>query len=45
MAALGLRPWRLLPGTRAELRDVCVGAVLGAIRPFLDEDPAPDRPR
>ncbi|MET8453280.1 TetR/AcrR family transcriptional regulator [Streptomyces sp. NPDC005209] len=31
--------------TRAELRDVCVGAVLGAIRPLLDEDPAPDWPR
>ncbi|WP_346095534.1 helix-turn-helix domain-containing protein [Streptomyces olivaceiscleroticus] len=29
--------------TRAELRDVCIGAVLGAIRPLLDEDPAPDR--
>ncbi|MFH8572427.1 TetR/AcrR family transcriptional regulator [Streptomyces sp. NPDC017993] len=28
--------------TRAELRDVCIGAVLGAIRPLLDEDPAPD---
>ncbi|MGW2179235.1 TetR/AcrR family transcriptional regulator [Streptomyces sp. NPDC001732] len=31
--------------TRAELRDVCIGAVLGAIRPLLDEDPAPDWPR
>ncbi|MEU6113138.1 helix-turn-helix domain-containing protein [Streptomyces sp. NPDC047117] len=30
--------------TRAELRDVCIGAVLGAIRPLLDEDPAPDWP-
>ncbi|MEV7404528.1 helix-turn-helix domain-containing protein [Streptomyces sp. NPDC091267] len=31
--------------TRTELRDVCIGAVLGAIRPLLDEDPAPDWPR
>ncbi|MFJ7958132.1 TetR/AcrR family transcriptional regulator [Streptomyces sp. NPDC096319] len=31
--------------TRAELRDVCVGAVVGALRPLLDEDPAPDWPR
>ncbi|MFI1202026.1 TetR/AcrR family transcriptional regulator [Streptomyces sp. NPDC020883] len=31
--------------TRAELRDVCVGAVLGAIRPLLPADPAPDWPR
>ncbi|EFL19639.1 TetR/AcrR family transcriptional regulator [Streptomyces sp. C] len=31
--------------TRAELRDVCVGALIGAIRPLLDEDPAPDWPR
>ncbi|WP_069770671.1 TetR/AcrR family transcriptional regulator [Streptomyces sp. LUP30] len=31
--------------TRAELRDVCIGAVLGALRPLLDEDPAPDWPR
>ncbi|MFG2823293.1 TetR/AcrR family transcriptional regulator [Kitasatospora sp. NPDC048365] len=30
--------------TRTELRNVCIGAVLGAIRPLLDEDPAPDRP-
>lgn len=30
--------------TRAELRDVCIGAVLGAVRPLLDEDPAPDWP-
>ncbi|ARF57770.1 TetR/AcrR family transcriptional regulator [Streptomyces gilvosporeus] len=30
--------------TRTELRDVCIGAVLGAIRPLLDEDPAPDWP-
>ncbi|MEW2293029.1 helix-turn-helix domain-containing protein [Streptomyces sp. NPDC006743] len=31
--------------TRAELRDVCIGAVLGALRPLLAEDPAPDWPR
>ncbi|MEV0321504.1 TetR/AcrR family transcriptional regulator [Streptomyces sp. NPDC050658] len=31
--------------TRRELRDVCVGAVLGAVRPLLPEDPAPDWPR
>ncbi|MFF4547652.1 TetR/AcrR family transcriptional regulator [Streptomyces sp. NPDC001406] len=31
--------------TRTELRDVCVGAAVGAIRPLLDEDPAPDWPR
>ncbi|MEU9620439.1 MULTISPECIES: helix-turn-helix domain-containing protein [unclassified Streptomyces] len=31
--------------TRAELRDVCIGAVLGAIRPLLGKDPAPDWPR
>ncbi|MFF9570310.1 TetR/AcrR family transcriptional regulator [Streptomyces sp. NPDC014685] len=31
--------------TRTELRDVCIGAVLGAIRPLLDEDPAPEWPR
>ncbi|RFU88555.1 TetR/AcrR family transcriptional regulator [Streptomyces triticagri] len=30
--------------SRTELRDVCIGAVLGAIRPLLDEDPAPDWP-
>jgi len=30
--------------TRDELRDVCIGAVVGAIRPLLDEDPAPDWP-
>ncbi|MFG2872605.1 TetR/AcrR family transcriptional regulator [Streptomyces sp. NPDC048338] len=30
--------------TRTRLRDVCVGAVLGALRPLLAEDPAPDRP-
>ncbi|MFJ8209062.1 TetR/AcrR family transcriptional regulator [Streptomyces sp. NPDC096033] len=28
--------------SRTELRDVCVGAVLGAIRPLLEEDPAPE---
>ncbi|MFD7641453.1 TetR/AcrR family transcriptional regulator [Kitasatospora sp. NPDC059795] len=38
--------WLIEPHcTRAELRDVCIGAVLGAIRPLLDEDPAPDWPR
>ncbi|MEU7798386.1 helix-turn-helix domain-containing protein [Micromonospora arborensis] len=31
--------------TRAELRDVCIGAVLGAIRPLLDQDAAPDWPQ
>ncbi|MCC0093633.1 TetR/AcrR family transcriptional regulator [Streptomyces flavotricini] len=31
--------------TREQLRDVCVGAVLGALRPLLTEDPAPDGPR
>ncbi|MER5886166.1 TetR/AcrR family transcriptional regulator [Streptomyces sp. NPDC001941] len=30
--------------TRTELRDACVGAVLGALRPLLAEDPAPDWP-
>ncbi|MFI8825619.1 TetR/AcrR family transcriptional regulator [Streptomyces sp. NPDC053431] len=30
---------------RTQLRDVCVGAVLGALRPLLAEDPAPDWPR
>ncbi|MFE7384075.1 TetR/AcrR family transcriptional regulator [Streptomyces zhihengii] len=28
--------------TREELRDVCIGAVVGALRPLLDEDPAPE---
>lgn len=28
--------------TRTALRDVCVGAALGALRPLLTEDPAPD---
>ncbi|MBX7547684.1 TetR/AcrR family transcriptional regulator [Streptomyces sp. NPDC004232] len=31
--------------TRTQLRDVCVGAVLGALRPLLAQDPAPDWPR
>ncbi|MER8029903.1 TetR/AcrR family transcriptional regulator [Streptomyces bauhiniae] len=31
--------------TRTQLRDVCVGAALGALRPLLAEDPAPDWPR
>jgi AcrR family transcriptional regulator len=30
--------------TRSQLRDVCVGAVIGALRPLLAEDPAPDWP-
>ncbi|WP_031003504.1 TetR/AcrR family transcriptional regulator [Streptomyces sp. NRRL F-5727] len=29
--------------TRTELRDVCVGAALGALRPLLTEDPDPGR--
>ncbi|PJN29180.1 TetR/AcrR family transcriptional regulator [Kitasatospora sp. CB02891] len=38
--------WLIEPNcTRVELRDVCIGAVLGAIRPLLDQDPAPDWPR
>ncbi|MFD9728483.1 TetR/AcrR family transcriptional regulator [Streptomyces sp. NPDC059072] len=28
--------------TRTELRDTCIGALLGALRPFLREDPARD---
>ncbi|GAA2272342.1 hypothetical protein GCM10010430_67880 [Kitasatospora cystarginea] len=28
--------------SRTELRDACIGAVLGAIRPLLATDPAPD---
>ncbi|WP_367139812.1 MULTISPECIES: TetR/AcrR family transcriptional regulator [Streptomyces] len=28
--------------TRTQLRDVCIGALLGALRPLLAEDPAPD---
>ncbi|MEU1281213.1 helix-turn-helix domain-containing protein [Streptomyces sp. NPDC005805] len=31
--------------TAEELRDVCIGAVIGAVRPLLPEDPAPDWPR
>lgn len=31
--------------TRTQVRDVCIGAVLGALRPLLAEDPAPDWPR
>lgn len=27
---------------RTELRDVCIGALLGAVRPLLATDPAPD---
>ncbi|WP_099907196.1 TetR/AcrR family transcriptional regulator [Streptomyces sp. TLI_171] len=30
--------------TRTELRNICIGAVLGALRPLLAEDPAPDWP-
>ncbi|MFE5797861.1 TetR/AcrR family transcriptional regulator [Streptomyces sp. NPDC056503] len=30
--------------TRTELRDVCVGAVVGALRPLFAEDPAPEWP-
>ncbi|GAA0918409.1 helix-turn-helix domain-containing protein [Nonomuraea longicatena] len=29
--------------TRDQLRDICIGAVLGALGPLLAEDPAPDR--
>ncbi|TXS55464.1 TetR/AcrR family transcriptional regulator [Streptomyces sp. t39] len=28
--------------TPEELRDVCIGAVVGGLRPLLDEDPAPE---
>ncbi|TSB26747.1 TetR/AcrR family transcriptional regulator [Streptomyces sp. NBC_01525] len=31
--------------TRTELREVCIGAIVGALRPLLDEDPAPEWPR
>ncbi|MFJ4525655.1 TetR/AcrR family transcriptional regulator [Streptomyces sp. NPDC088810] len=31
--------------TRAQLRDVCIGAAIGALRPLLAEDPAPDWPQ
>lgn len=30
--------------SRDQLRDICIGAVLGALRPLLTEDPAPGRP-
>ncbi|MFF2203556.1 TetR/AcrR family transcriptional regulator [Streptomyces sp. NPDC058145] len=30
--------------TRTQLRDVCIGAVLGALRPLLAQDPAPHWP-
>ncbi|MET8296756.1 TetR/AcrR family transcriptional regulator [Streptomyces sp. NPDC005180] len=30
--------------TRAELRDTCIGAAVGALRALLPEDPAPDWP-
>ncbi|MFE9451839.1 TetR/AcrR family transcriptional regulator [Streptomyces sp. NPDC006739] len=30
--------------TRTQLRDVCIGALLGALRPLLAEDPVPDWP-
>ncbi|WP_331728191.1 helix-turn-helix domain-containing protein [Streptomyces sp. NBC_00158] len=30
--------------TRTQLRDACVGAAIGALRPLLAEDPAPGRP-
>ncbi|MEU2790329.1 TetR/AcrR family transcriptional regulator [Streptomyces sp. NPDC007100] len=30
--------------TRTQLRDACIGAVLGALRPLLATDPAPDWP-
>lgn len=30
--------------TRAQLRDVCIGAAVGALRPLLPEDPAPEWP-
>jgi AcrR family transcriptional regulator len=31
--------------TRTQLRDICVGAALGGLRPLLAQDPAPDGPR
>ncbi|MER7752832.1 helix-turn-helix domain-containing protein [Kitasatospora sp. NPDC097643] len=31
--------------TRTELRDACIGAALGALRPLLPADPAPEWPR
>ncbi|MFD7324302.1 TetR/AcrR family transcriptional regulator [Streptomyces sp. NPDC059875] len=30
--------------TRTQLRDACIGAILGALRPLLAKDPAPDWP-
>ncbi|MET9762689.1 TetR/AcrR family transcriptional regulator [Streptomyces sp. NPDC006372] len=30
--------------TRTQLRDICIGAIIGALRPLLDHDPAPDWP-
>ncbi|GCD32393.1 TetR family transcriptional regulator [Streptomyces chrestomyceticus JCM 4735] len=30
--------------TRTQLRDACIGAVIGALRPLLAKDPAPDWP-
>ncbi|MGW5445157.1 TetR/AcrR family transcriptional regulator [Streptomyces asiaticus] len=30
--------------TRTQLRDVCIGAAIGALRPLFTEDPAPDWP-
>ncbi|MFJ6518632.1 TetR/AcrR family transcriptional regulator [Streptomyces filamentosus] len=30
--------------TRTELRDTCIGAAVGALRPLLPKDPAPDWP-
>ncbi|MDX2393552.1 MULTISPECIES: TetR/AcrR family transcriptional regulator [unclassified Streptomyces] len=30
--------------TRTELRDTCIGAAVGALRPLLSKDPAPDWP-
>ncbi|MER5760935.1 TetR/AcrR family transcriptional regulator [Streptomyces sp. NPDC002082] len=30
--------------TRTELRDTCIGAAVGALRPLLPEDPAPNWP-
>lgn len=31
--------------TRTEVRDACIGACIGALRPLLPVDPAPDWPR
>ncbi|MET8953016.1 TetR/AcrR family transcriptional regulator [Streptomyces sp. NPDC004393] len=30
--------------TRTQLRDICIGALLGALRPLLADDPAPEWP-